>query len=179
MRLSSYLRPERASLAKMLLVIAAVTGINLLALPVIGYRSASILYLLAVIGLAFFTNRIAVLIAAGLSALLWDFFFLPPRFTFLITKLEDVLMFFLYFVTAAALAYPHVAPARPTSGCSPCGRAGCPCSWTSPRRSPCTTRLADIVHTGLAVYLPLHGGRELIVFLQRRDRRPGEDRAAR
>ncbi|HET6486979.1 MAG TPA: ATP-binding protein, partial [Spirochaetia bacterium] len=45
-----------------------------------------------------------VLIAAGLSALLWDYLFLPPRFTFLITKLEDVLMFFLYFVTAAALA---------------------------------------------------------------------------
>jgi two-component system, OmpR family, sensor histidine kinase KdpD len=104
-RLSSYLRPERASIAKMLLVIAAVTGINLLALPVIGYRSVSILYLLAVIALAFFTSRVAVLIAAGLSAVLWDFFFLPPQFTFLITKLEDVLMFFLYFVTAAALAF--------------------------------------------------------------------------
>ena len=71
----------------------------------IGYRSVSILYLLAVIGLAFFTNRVAVLISAVLSALLWDFFFLPPRFTFVITKLEDILMFFLYFVTAAALAF--------------------------------------------------------------------------
>jgi two-component system sensor histidine kinase KdpD len=104
-RLSSYLRAERASLVKMFLVTAAVTGINLLALPVIGYRSASILYLMAVIALAFFTNRTAVLIGAGLSALLWDYFFLPPRFTFLITKLEDVLMFFLYFLTAAALAF--------------------------------------------------------------------------
>jgi two-component system sensor histidine kinase KdpD len=104
-RLSSYLRAERASVAKMILVIALVTGVNLLALPVIGYRSASILYLLAVIALAFFTDRLAVLVAAGLSALLWDYFFLPPRFTFLITKLEDVLMFFLYFVTAAALAF--------------------------------------------------------------------------
>jgi two-component system, OmpR family, sensor histidine kinase KdpD len=104
-RLTSYLRAERASIAKMVLVIAAVTGVNLLALPVIGYRSASILYLMTVIALAFFTDRVAVLIAAGLSALLWDYFFLPPRFTFLITKLEDVLMFFLYFLTAAALAF--------------------------------------------------------------------------
>ncbi len=104
-RLTSYLRPERGSTAKMFLVIAMVTGVNLLALPVIGYRSASILYLMAVIALALFTSRSAVLIAAGLSALLWNFFFLPPRFTFLITKLEDVLMFFLYFVTAAALAF--------------------------------------------------------------------------
>ncbi|MGA2975512.1 MAG: sensor histidine kinase KdpD [Spirochaetia bacterium] len=105
MRLSTYLRPERGAVAKMALVIAAVTGINLLALPLIGYRSVSILYLLAIIALAFFTNRLAVLIAAGASALLWDFFFLPPRFTFMITKLEDVLMFFLYFVIAAALAF--------------------------------------------------------------------------
>src|SRR5271157_214742 len=104
-RLTSYLRAERASISKMILVIAAVTGVNLLALPVIGYRSASILYLLAVIALAFFADRLAVLIAAAASALLWDYFFLPPRFTFFITKLEDVLMFFLYFVTAAALAF--------------------------------------------------------------------------
>jgi two-component system sensor histidine kinase KdpD len=88
----------------MLTVVAGVTVVNLLALPVIGYRSVSILYLLALIGLAFFTNRLAVLVGAALSAILWDYFFLPPRFTFLITKLEDVLMFFLYFVTAAALA---------------------------------------------------------------------------
>jgi two-component system sensor histidine kinase KdpD len=104
-RITSYLRAERASIAKMLIVVAAVTVINLLALPIIGYRSASILYLMTVIALAFFTDRLAVLIAAGLSALLWNFFFLPPRFTFLITKLEDVLMFFLYFLTAAALAF--------------------------------------------------------------------------
>jgi two-component system sensor histidine kinase KdpD len=65
----------------------------------------SILYILAVIGLAFFTSRAAVIVAAGLSAILWNFFFLPPRFTFYIANLEDVLMFFLYFVTAAALAF--------------------------------------------------------------------------
>jgi two-component system sensor histidine kinase KdpD len=105
MRLSSYLRPERAPVVKMLLAIVAVTLVNLVALPVIGYRSVSIVYLMAVIALALFTSRLAVIVAAVLSALLWNFFFLPPRLTFVITKLEDVLMFFLYFVAAAALAF--------------------------------------------------------------------------
>jgi two-component system sensor histidine kinase KdpD len=104
-RLSSYLRPERAPIVKMLLAIAAVTVVNLLALPLIGYRSVSIVYLMAVIALALFTSRLAVIVASVLSALLWNYFFLPPRFTFTITKLEDVLMFFLYFLTAAALAF--------------------------------------------------------------------------
>jgi two-component system, OmpR family, sensor histidine kinase KdpD len=103
-RLSSYLRPGRGSWLKAPAAILAVTGVNLLALPVIGYRSASILYLLAIIALSFTVSRAALLSSAALSALLWDFFFLPPRFTFRITKLEDILMFFLYFVTAAALA---------------------------------------------------------------------------
>jgi two-component system, OmpR family, sensor histidine kinase KdpD len=104
-RLSSYLRPQRASIVKMLLVIAAVTGANLLLEPVIGYRSASILYLLAIIGLALFTSRLAVLVSAGLSVLLWDFLFIPPKLTFDIGRLDDALMFALYFVTAAALAW--------------------------------------------------------------------------
>lgn len=104
-RLSSYLRPERASLAKAVLAIGAVTAAGFLTLPAIGYRSVSILYLLAVIALAFAVSRTAVLLAAVLSAVLWDLFFIPPRFTFTIGKLEDALMFFLYFVTAAALAY--------------------------------------------------------------------------
>jgi len=104
-RLSSYLRPERAPILKMLLVIAAVTGLGLLARPLIGYRSVSIVYLMAVIVLALFTSRLAVILGAVLSAVLWDFLFLPPLFTIVITKLEDALMFFLYFVTAAALAF--------------------------------------------------------------------------
>jgi two-component system, OmpR family, sensor histidine kinase KdpD len=104
-RLSTYLRPERASLAKAALTIGAVTAAGWLALPAIGYRSVSILYLLAVIALAFAVSRTAVLLSAVLSAVLWDLFFIPPRFTFSIGKLEDMLMFFLYFVTAAALAY--------------------------------------------------------------------------
>ena len=163
-RLSSYLRPERASLAKMLLVIAAVTGINLLALPLIGYRSASIIYLLAVIGLAFSTNRLTVLISAVLSAILWDFFFLPPRFTFIITKVEDVLMFFLYFVTAAALAVLMSRLRRNQTMLAVRARRISLLLDFSQELSMRHT-LSDIVQTGLQ-YISRYTEGELVVFLK-------------
>jgi two-component system, OmpR family, sensor histidine kinase KdpD len=41
-----------------------------------------------------------VLIAAALSALVWDFFFIPPQFTLAISTLEDVLLMGMYFIIA-------------------------------------------------------------------------------
>jgi len=41
-----------------------------------------------------------VLLAAVLSAIIWNFFFIPPIFTFHINNAEDVLMFLLYFFIA-------------------------------------------------------------------------------
>ncbi len=104
-RLPSVIRSERASLLKVLVVIALVTGLGFLTIPLIGYRSLGILYLMAVIGLSFFVSRIAVLLAAALGAVIWDFVFIPPPFTLYIRRLEDILMLFLYFMTAASLAF--------------------------------------------------------------------------
>ena len=163
-RLSSYLRPERASLVKMVLVVAAVTGINLLALPLVGYRSVSIIYLLAVIGLAFFSNRLAVIVGAVLSALLWNFFFLPPRFTFIITRPEDILMFFLYFVTAAALAFLMFRLRRSQSMLSVRARRLSLLLDFSQELSLRRT-LADIVVAGLQ-HISRYVGGELVVFLK-------------
>ncbi len=39
--------------------------------------------------------------AAGVSALAWDFLFIPPQFTFAIGHVHDILMFGAYFVIAA------------------------------------------------------------------------------
>ena len=44
-----------------------------------------------------------MLVAGALSALVWNFFFLPPRFTFYITSLEDGVLFGTYFVVALIL----------------------------------------------------------------------------
>ncbi len=87
-------------LAVAFLVILGVTGVNLLALPVIGYTSVSIIYLLLITGLAFVFGRSVAVAAPVLCALLWNFLFIPPRLTFSIHKLEDILMFVMFFVTA-------------------------------------------------------------------------------
>lgn len=83
-----------------LAAIALLTSFGLLALPAIGYRSVSLLFLLAIICLPFACSRASVLAAAALSALAWDFLFIPPRMTFTIGSLEDVLMFAAFFLAA-------------------------------------------------------------------------------
>jgi two-component system sensor histidine kinase KdpD len=102
---TSRARLERLSYPAAILVIALVTAFGRATLPVIGYRAVSIVYLLAIIGLALFIRTGAVLTAATISALLWNFFFIPPHFVFTIGKLEDVLMFFMYFIAAAVIAF--------------------------------------------------------------------------
>jgi two-component system, OmpR family, sensor histidine kinase KdpD len=86
-------------------VVAAVTALNAVFLPVIGYHAAAIIYLLAITGCGFILNRPAIIAAAALSALCWDFFFIPPRMTFTIGAFEDILMFLMYFVTAFTTGY--------------------------------------------------------------------------
>jgi len=80
--------------------LASVTLLGLLAQPVLGYRSVSILYLLTIISLPFACGRNVVFASAALSALLWNFLFIPPKMTFSIGSLEDVLMFLAFFLAA-------------------------------------------------------------------------------
>jgi two-component system sensor histidine kinase KdpD len=42
-----------------------------------------------------------VLVAAGVGALAWDFFFIPPLFTFSVSHVDDVMMLGIYFIVAA------------------------------------------------------------------------------
>ena len=84
-------------------VVAAVSFAAALLAPWLGYRSVALIYLLTVVTLALFLGRGPILLAAAFSALTWNFFFLPPRFTFYITNVEDGMMFGLYFVVAAVL----------------------------------------------------------------------------
>ena len=46
-----------------------------------------------------------MLTLAALSALLWNFLFIPPHFTFYIDKLEDAMMFAMFFVVAMAMGH--------------------------------------------------------------------------
>jgi two-component system sensor histidine kinase KdpD len=62
-----------------------------------------LVFLLAVVLLALKLGRGPMLLAGTLSALCWDYFFLPPRFTFYITSVEDGLLFGIYFIVALVL----------------------------------------------------------------------------
>lgn len=66
----------------------------------IGYQVVTLILLLVVSFLAMLFEIYPVLLAAFLSALIWNFFFIPPIFTFRINNTENALMFLMYFVIA-------------------------------------------------------------------------------
>jgi two-component system sensor histidine kinase KdpD len=80
--------------------LAVVALIGWLLLPLTGYLTVGMLFLVAVIVLSLRVGRWPVLVAGVASALIWDFFFIPPLFTFVINKVEDGLLFGMYFVVA-------------------------------------------------------------------------------
>lgn len=79
--------------------VAALTLVAL-ALPAKYYLAIGLVYLLAVILLSLRIGRGPVLAAGVLSALTWNVLFIPPRFTFQISKIEDATLFATYFVVA-------------------------------------------------------------------------------
>lgn len=83
--------------------VAVATAFNAALDTFVGHYALALIYLLTVVALALFVGRGPVFLAATLSALLWNFFFLPPRHTFLITSVQDALMFGMYFVVALVL----------------------------------------------------------------------------
>ncbi|HAN37364.1 MAG TPA: sensor histidine kinase [Chitinophagaceae bacterium] len=66
----------------------------------IAYKTIALLLLLTVSIVAMLFDILPVLAAAVLSALVWNFFFIPPILTFHINNADDLLMFLLYFVIA-------------------------------------------------------------------------------
>ncbi len=85
------------------LAVALATALNAALDPFVGLYALALIYLLTVVILALFVGRGPVFLSATLSALLWNFFFLPPRRTFHITSVQDALMFGMYFVVALVL----------------------------------------------------------------------------
>ncbi|MEI6062594.1 MAG: ATP-binding protein [Bacteroidota bacterium] len=65
-----------------------------------GYHTVALILLVSVSLIAMFFHIYPVITAAVLSALIWNYFFIPPRFTFHIGKSEDILMFLMYFIIA-------------------------------------------------------------------------------
>jgi len=80
-------------------VVASAALCSLLFMP-LGYKTVALILLMTVSVLAIMLDILPVLLAATLSALIWNFFFIPPVFTFHIDNTEDLLMFLMYFVIA-------------------------------------------------------------------------------
>jgi two-component system, OmpR family, sensor histidine kinase KdpD len=86
--------------------ITAVVGVSALTVacwlltPLTGYAAISLIFLLSVLLAGMVLSRGPVLLVAALSALSWNFLFIPPLFTLHIAKIEDALTFAAYFVIA-------------------------------------------------------------------------------
>lgn len=86
-------------------IAAAVTGASLALFQVTGYWTVALFYLLAVVLASVRLGRWPVLCLAALSALLWNYLFIPPRFTFAIHEVQDFMMFGTYFVVAVVVGH--------------------------------------------------------------------------
>lgn len=83
--------------------VAAIALANVALSHFIGPRSVGLVFLLGVVGMAMRLGRGPVYLGAALSALAWNFLFLPPKYTFHIRGFDDAMMFATYFVVAVAM----------------------------------------------------------------------------
>ena len=83
--------------------VAAITLLNLILSKFIGPHSVGLVFLLGIVAMALRLGRGPVYLAATASALVWNYFFLPPKFTFYIQNFDDLMMFGMYFVVAVAM----------------------------------------------------------------------------
>lgn len=67
---------------------------------VMGYRVVGFMLLLLVSLLAVLFDILPVLLCAALSAFIWGFVFIPPRFTIHVSATEDRILLLMYFVVA-------------------------------------------------------------------------------
>ena len=117
-----------------LVIAAVVTAFSLSIFDYTGYWAVSLFYLLAVVLAATRLRRWPTLFLAALSAFLWDFLFIPPRFTVYITHLHDFLMFGAYFVIALVIG--HLATnCASANNRNAAGKNALPRSIASPARS--------------------------------------------
>lgn len=92
------------SIAIIIIVSGACFGLS----EFIGYRVVALILLFTVSLLAITLDILPVLLAAVLSAFIWNFFFIPPRFTIHVSSTEDTILLIMYFVIAminAVLTY--------------------------------------------------------------------------
>jgi two-component system sensor histidine kinase KdpD len=76
-----------------------------LILPWTGYVFSALVFLLAIVLAGLRWQRGPVLCMATMSALLWNFLFIPPKFTLHIEKPADAIMFVMFFMVALSMGH--------------------------------------------------------------------------
>ena len=100
------LEAEENSLLQYVVATVAVVIVSLVGFPLekwVNVHATALIFLLAIVVLALFVDRGPTLMAATLSALIWDYFFLPPVFAFRVTHIEDAILLATYFIVALVL----------------------------------------------------------------------------
>jgi two-component system, OmpR family, sensor histidine kinase KdpD len=80
------------------LLVCLVSALCFLVADITGYRVVALILLVTVSISAILFEIRPVLLSAFLSALIWDFFFIPPRYTLHVRNAEDTLMLCMYFM---------------------------------------------------------------------------------
>lgn len=82
------------------IAVALLTTLNFFLRPHIGSPAVLLVYFLAILILSLRLTRNAVFVSAGLAALAWNYFFITPLYTLHIERLDDTILFFLFFAVA-------------------------------------------------------------------------------
>jgi two-component system, OmpR family, sensor histidine kinase KdpD len=82
------------------IVIVAIGIISFPFKSIIGYQTVGLFFLLGIAGLSMRIGRFPVIVAALLASMIWNFFFIPPLFTFHVNSFHDVIALFANFFVA-------------------------------------------------------------------------------
>jgi len=82
------------------IVIVAIGVISFPFKSIIGYQTVGLFFLLGIAGLSMRIGRFPVIMAALLASMIWNFFFIPPIFTFHVNSFHDVMALFANFFVA-------------------------------------------------------------------------------
>jgi two-component system, OmpR family, sensor histidine kinase KdpD len=97
-------KPQR-QYALAFVIFVGVSMVDLWLQELIGYEAIALVNLLTVVVIALFLSRGPILFGTALTAMGWNFFAAPPRFSFHISSFYDKMMMATYFVVALTIGH--------------------------------------------------------------------------
>lgn len=102
---STFARTNWREIGTATALVVVVTLLSIALVGFSGYWAIALVYLLTVVLASTVLSRWPTLYLATLSALLWNYLFIPPRFTFAIREVHDFMMFGTYFLVAVVIGH--------------------------------------------------------------------------